>query len=156
MENTFAERMSLAIKEAGKTLQQIADLAGTSKGQVSQWQTAGKVQVENIKAHVLERVCEVLKIRPRWLMYGEQPMRPARNAGGKAAQLWDTYSNAPVATQAAVDLLLQPISQRKMLENLAPRAFLGIELLEEYTANPARFTHGTVHSLPYDDARISR
>jgi len=148
--------MSLAIKETGKTLQQIADLAGTSKGQVSQWQTVGKVQVENIKAHVLERVCEVLKIRPRWLMYGEQPMRPTKNINEKAAQLWDSYSNAPTATQAAVDLLLQPIDQRKTLEALAPRALLGIELLEEYTANPARFTHGTVHSLPYGETRISR
>jgi len=127
--------MALAIRASGKTLQQVADLAGTSKGQVSQWQTDGKVQVENIKAHVLERICTALNIRPRWLMYGELPMRPAKNINSKAVRLWDSYQNAAISTQHAVDLLLLPENQRRSLETLAPRAYLGIELLEAYTEN---------------------
>lgn len=78
MKDTFATRMGQAVSESGRSLQEIADLAGTSKGQVSQWQTEGKVQVENIKAHVVESICAVLGIRPRWLLYGEGP----RNRGG--------------------------------------------------------------------------
>lgn len=73
---TFASRVALAVRESGKSLQAIADLAGTSKGQVSQWQTEGKVQVENVKAHVVESISTALNIRPRWLLYGEEPMRP--------------------------------------------------------------------------------
>ena len=76
MKDTFASRMALAIRESGKSLQEIAELAGTSKGQVSQWQTEGKVQAEMVKAHVVESICAVLLVRPRWLLYGESPMRP--------------------------------------------------------------------------------
>lgn len=76
MKETFASRMALAVRESGKSLQEIADSAGTTKGQVSQWQTEGKVQPENIKAHVVESISGVLAIRPRWLLYGEKPMRP--------------------------------------------------------------------------------
>jgi len=130
MDETFSTRMALAVKETGKTLQQLADLAGTSKGQVSQWQTKGKVQVENIKAHVLERVCETLNIRPRWLMYGELPMRPQKSSNLKADALWDAYQKASTSTQAAVELLLLPEAQRQTIETLSPRASLGIELLE--------------------------
>lgn len=75
MRETFAARMALAVRESGRSLQEIATLAGTTKGQVSQWQTEGKVQPENIKAHVVESICSVLAIRPRWLLYGEPPMR---------------------------------------------------------------------------------
>ena len=76
MKATFANRMALAVRESGKSLQEIATLAGTSKGQVSQWQTEGKVQAENVKAHVVESICNALGIRSRWLLYGELPMRP--------------------------------------------------------------------------------
>ncbi len=75
MRETFAARMALAVRESGRSLQEIATLAGTTKGQVSQWQTEGKVQPENIKAHVVESICAALAIRPRWLLYGEAPMR---------------------------------------------------------------------------------
>ena len=68
--------MALAVRESGKSLQEIADIAGTSKGQVSQWQTEGKVQHEMVKAHVVESICAALLIRPRLLLYGEEPMRP--------------------------------------------------------------------------------
>jgi len=67
--------MAMAVRDSGRSLQEIASLAGTTKGQVSQWQTEGKVQPENIKAHVVESICSVLAIRPRWLLYGELPMR---------------------------------------------------------------------------------
>ncbi|WP_303638788.1 S24 family peptidase [Stenotrophomonas tuberculopleuritidis] len=75
MRDTFAARMALAVRESGRSLQEIATLAGTTKGQVSQWQTEGKVQPENIKAHVVESICSTLAVRPRWLLYGELPMR---------------------------------------------------------------------------------
>jgi len=152
MKETFASRMALAIKESGKTLQQVADLAGTSKGQVSQWQTVGKVQIENIKAHVLERICRVLNIRPRWLMYGELPMRPPTARVDpemlKAVRLWDFYQNAAPATRRAIDLLLLPENQRRSLETFAPRAHLGIELLETYTANTDFGPHTRIDRLP--------
>lgn len=64
MKDTFATRMGQAVSESGRSLQEIADLTGTSKGQVSQWQTEGKVQVENIKAHVVESICAVLESAP--------------------------------------------------------------------------------------------
>ncbi|KAG1242002.1 hypothetical protein G6F68_016407 [Rhizopus microsporus] len=79
MRDTFAARMALAVRESGRSLQEIATLAGTTKGQVSQWQTEGKVQPENIKAHVVESICSALAIRPRWLLYGELPMRGDSN-----------------------------------------------------------------------------
>lgn len=69
--------MTLAVKESGLSLQAIADQAGTSKGQVSQWQTEGAVNPDNVKADVLEKNCAALGVRPRWLLYDEQPMRPA-------------------------------------------------------------------------------
>jgi len=148
MKETFASRMALAVRASGKTLQQVADLAGTSKGQVSQWQTIGKVQVENIKAHVLERICAVLNIRPRWLMYGELPMRPTERFNFEAMRLWNCYQKAALATQQAVDLLLLPPNQRQLLEILAPRAHLGIELLETYTANTDFDSYIKINDLP--------
>lgn len=87
MKTTFADRMTLAVKESGLALQAIADLAGTSKGQVSQWQTEGAVNSENVKADVLEKNCVALKIRPRWLLYGEPPMRPTMQSQSQPARL---------------------------------------------------------------------
>lgn len=75
MKSTFAQRMAYAIAEAKLTVRGLATAADTSPGQVSQWQTEGKVQPENVKADVLERICEALNVRPRWLLYGEDPMR---------------------------------------------------------------------------------
>lgn len=77
--NTFATRVSIAITESGRTSQQIADMAGTSKGQVSQWRTEGKIQPEQVKADVLERISRTLQVRPRWLLYGELPMREGQS-----------------------------------------------------------------------------
>jgi len=87
MKDTFASRMALAVRESRKTLQEIADLAGTSKGQVSQWQTEGRVQPEKIKAHVVENICAVLGIRPRWLLYGELPMQSGGDDDSSLAHL---------------------------------------------------------------------
>ncbi len=93
--------MALAVRESRQSLQEIADLAGTSKGQVSQWQTEGKVQVENIKAHVVESICSVLNVRPRWLLYGEMPMR--HNEDSEPGSPYRVAETAPVygsATEA--------------------------------------------------------
>ncbi|MNM06966.1 Peptidase S24-like protein [compost metagenome] len=75
MKQTFANRVAQAVSESGLTVRQIAELAKTSPGQVSQWQTEGKVQPENIKADVLEKMSVTLGVRSRWLLYGELPMR---------------------------------------------------------------------------------
>ena len=72
--------MALAVSESSMSVRKIAELAKTSPGQVSQWQTEGKVQAENVKADVLERICRVLGVRPRWMLYGEEPMRGDHDA----------------------------------------------------------------------------
>ncbi|MFK3846637.1 XRE family transcriptional regulator [Stenotrophomonas sp. NPDC078853] len=77
MSMTFSQRMAAALAESQLTVRRLAELAKTSPGQVSQWQTEGKVQPENVKADVLERICAVLQVRPRWMLYGEDPMRGA-------------------------------------------------------------------------------
>ena len=83
--------MAQAVSESNRSLQEIADLAGTSKGQVSQWQTEGKVQVENIKAHVVESISAVLGIRPRWLLYGEAPKHPGEGDAVSASATPEGY-----------------------------------------------------------------
>lgn len=80
MTTTFASRVALAVSLSGMTVRQISQLAGTSPGQVSQWQTEGKVQAENIKADVLEKMSSTLGVRSRWLLYGEEPMHPHQTA----------------------------------------------------------------------------
>jgi transcriptional regulator with XRE-family HTH domain len=96
MTSTFAARMRLAADDSGLSAQQIAEAAGTTKGQVSQWRKDGSVQVENVKADVVERICQVLKVRPRWLLYNEPPMRwPTDNAQSQLARFDDaTMSQA--------------------------------------------------------------
>ncbi|TAA11270.1 hypothetical protein EA658_16535 [Pseudoxanthomonas winnipegensis] len=78
-DTTFAGRVSEAIKASGLNQSAVANAAGTTKGQVSQWATEGGVKSENIKADVLFRLCDALEVNPRWMLYGTPPMRSVQS-----------------------------------------------------------------------------
>jgi len=67
-------------------------LAKISKGALSQWLSDG-VSPEHAKASTVHRLCDVLEIRPEWLLEGTKPMRPG---GGTEAStevpIWSARS----------------------------------------------------------------
>ncbi len=140
MKQTIADRLAQALKESHFTSQmELAKAAGTSKGNISQWLTPNMVKPENVKADVLERICQALGIRPRWLLYGEAPVRePPRRARNTQdeADLQGLYNRASPATKAAVDLLLLPKAERDALLRKQPTKAVAalIEALEEGAA----------------------
>lgn len=134
--------MAEAVADSKMSVRQIAGLAKTSPGQVSQWQTEGGVQAENVKADVLERICGALNIRTRWLLYNEPPKRPdygtrepspLYGAGTQhPGSEWKAYMLAPEATRAAVDILLLPAEDREHVTKAFPHLVTGISLLEAW------------------------
>lgn len=143
MPSTFAQRMAEAVRDSELSVRRIADLAKTSPGQVSQWQTEGRVKAENIKADVLERICQVLNIRPRWLLYNELPKRRPAGFTGDEREVCSTsgnYTSAPLnaywsaapATRAAIDILLLPEPDRETVCRDFPHLVTGVSLMEEW------------------------
>lgn len=81
---TWNERIALAIEESeyggrgGR--EQIAKLLNVSPPTVAAWVGAASIRPsKNITGENLLQVCELLNIRPEWLMFARGPMRPAKS-----------------------------------------------------------------------------
>ena len=61
----IAERIRLARKDAGMTLQEIATAIGVTKSTVQRYEQG---RIENVKQPVLEAMARALDVNPEWLM----------------------------------------------------------------------------------------
>jgi DNA-binding Xre family transcriptional regulator len=76
--DTWNERLAFALAESDYNALQLAQALGVSAPSVSAWLGSGAIQpAKNITGENLLRVCELLDIRPEWLMFKKGPMRPA-------------------------------------------------------------------------------
>jgi hypothetical protein len=74
---TWNERIAAAVAESDYKPQQIAKELGVSPPTVAAWLGAASIRpAKNITGENLLQVCRLLDIRPEWLMFAEQPMRP--------------------------------------------------------------------------------
>lgn len=75
---TWNERLAKALKESEYNPHQLAQALGVKTPSVSAWLGSGTIQpAKNITGENLLRVCELLNIRPEWLMFKKGAMRPA-------------------------------------------------------------------------------
>lgn len=76
--DTWNERLAKALAESEYKPHQLAQALGVKTPSVSAWLGAGSIQpAKNITGENLLRVCELLSIRPEWLMFKKGPMRRA-------------------------------------------------------------------------------
>lgn len=72
---TWNDRLAIAIDALGIRPYRLAQECGVTQSTVSTWLgAASKEPAADLGATKLIRVCEVLKVRPSWLMTGEPPM----------------------------------------------------------------------------------
>lgn len=76
--DTWNKRLAAALAESEYTANAFATALGVSAPTVSAWIGAGTITpARNLTADNAIRVCQLLKIRPEWLLFREGPMRPA-------------------------------------------------------------------------------
>ena len=76
--DTWNKRLATALAESDYTANSLATVLGVSAPTVSAWIAAGTIKPAlNITGENLIRVCQLLKIRPEWLLFREGAMRPA-------------------------------------------------------------------------------
>lgn len=75
--DTWNARMAKAIAESKYKPNALATAVGASAPTVSAWIGAGSIApAKDIKGDNLLRACELLNVRPEWVMFGWLPMRP--------------------------------------------------------------------------------
>jgi DNA-binding Xre family transcriptional regulator len=75
--DTWNSRLAAALKESEYNAHQLAQAMGLKAPSVSAWIGAGTIQpAKNITGENLLRVCQLLNVRPEWVMFKEGPMRP--------------------------------------------------------------------------------
>lgn len=78
---TWNERLARAVAESEYRPQQIAKKLNVSAPTVAAWIGAASIRpAKNITGENLLQVCELLGIRPEWLMFEEGAMRPPKDA----------------------------------------------------------------------------
>jgi transcriptional regulator with XRE-family HTH domain len=76
--DTWNTRLAAALAASDYTANALAMTLGVSAPTVSAWLGAGTITpARNITAENALRLCQLLKIRPEWLLFKEGPMRPA-------------------------------------------------------------------------------
>lgn len=77
---TWNERIALAIDESPFRREQVAKELGVSPPTVAAWVGAASIRpAKTIAGDNLLKVCDLLNVRPEWLMFERGPMRPAKS-----------------------------------------------------------------------------
>ncbi|CAG4900582.1 hypothetical protein [Paraburkholderia saeva] len=77
--DTWNQRLAYALAQSEYTANGLAAALGLKAPSISAWIGAGSITpARDIKADNLLRVCELLNVRPEWVLFGKLPM--ARNA----------------------------------------------------------------------------
>ncbi|MCF2133891.1 MULTISPECIES: hypothetical protein [Mycetohabitans] len=73
---TWNKRLALALRQSGLSANAAAKKAKVSAPTFSAWIAAGNISpAKDIRADNLLTVCEVLDVRPEWVVFGRLPMR---------------------------------------------------------------------------------
>lgn len=90
---TWNQRLAHAIAESDYKPHQLAQALNIKTPSLSAWIGAGNIQpAKNLTGENLVRVCQLLNIRPEWLMFREGQMRPApkRDISDEMQRIFDT------------------------------------------------------------------
>lgn len=102
----ISARLSAALADAGMTQAQLARAVSTTTATVANWMN-DKVSLEGARADILFRISRVLRIRPEWLLYGENPKQaavsPADSDAGPSHPV--SLATLTMAIQLAVEVL---------------------------------------------------
>jgi DNA-binding transcriptional regulator YdaS (Cro superfamily) len=79
--DTWNSRLARALAESDYNANALAAKLGVSAPTVSAWIGSGSIQpARNLTAENAIRVCQLLRIRPEWLLFKEGPMRTPAQA----------------------------------------------------------------------------
>ncbi|NIF51432.1 helix-turn-helix transcriptional regulator [Burkholderia sp. Ax-1724] len=71
---TWNKRLAQALEESDYTANRLAGIIGVSAPTVSAWIGSGKIApAQDITANNLWRVCDLLNVRPEWVLYRRMP-----------------------------------------------------------------------------------
>jgi transcriptional regulator with XRE-family HTH domain len=87
----FAGRISVCVTRAGGNQTEVGKLIGVTRSSVSQWVNGG---TEPSPANAL-RLARIARVRPEWLILGEEPMEAVRIAPELLRALLATLEGAP-------------------------------------------------------------
>lgn len=87
----FAGRISVCVKRAGESQAEVGRLVGVTRSAVSQW-VSGTSEPSPANALMLARVA---RVRPEWLILGEEPMEAVRIPPELLRALLRTLEGAP-------------------------------------------------------------
>lgn len=104
--NTLSERLAYALQDAGMTQADLGRAVGVSRSAISQILAQ---QCKGMKPEHLIRACRVLRVRPEWLVLGEDPMRPMI-VSQQDRLLWSAYQALPPTKQATVASVVRDLS----------------------------------------------
>jgi transcriptional regulator with XRE-family HTH domain len=87
--DTWNKRLATALAESDYTANALANAMGVSAPTVSAWIGAGTITpARNLTAENAIRVCQLLNIRPEWLLFREGSMRPT-DQDNLTPEMWE-------------------------------------------------------------------
>lgn len=111
-EQTMSARLTAVREERGLSRPQLAKLIGVTRAAVNQWEDGS---VANIRPPNLLKLCDVLGIEVRWLVYGEGPKYAEKSvAARKREDRWLNIAKSLDADKG--DELLAYLESRIALE----------------------------------------
>lgn len=113
---TLGQRLEECLSESGKTLADVAKIAGVSYAGASQWKTG---ETKRIRAENLFPIARTLGVNPEWLATGKGPKRDSTKPHKQAyiiqsldethRQLINKFDSLPLKTQLALLALLDSL-----------------------------------------------
>ena len=103
---TFAERLEYAMRAERVSQADLGRALGISRSAVNQ---LVKGTSKDMRPGHLILACRRLRVRPEWLVFGEDPMR-LDNLNPADRALLQYYRALPVAQRTTIDLLLRDLA----------------------------------------------
>lgn len=103
---TFAERLEFAMREEKLSQADLGRALGISRSAVNQLVKGASKDMR--PAHLI-MACRRLRVRPEWLVLGEEPMR-ADSLNPADRSLLHYYRALPVSQRATIDTLIRDLA----------------------------------------------
>lgn len=102
----ISARLAKALDAAGMSQADLARAIPTTTATVANWMN-DKVSVEGARADMLFRMSSVLRIRPEWLLYGDEPQQAAVRVSEQSPEVSQPVKLdvLTMAVQLAVEVL---------------------------------------------------
>ena len=103
---TFGERLEFAMKEEGISQADLGRALSISRSAINQ---LIKGTSKDMRPGHLILTCRRLRVRPEWLVFGEEPMR-MDSLNSSDRNLLAYYRSLPISKRATIDALIRDLA----------------------------------------------